>query len=30
MSYNWEPGEFEIMIGPNSKDLKMAKLNWSK
>ena len=30
MSYNWEPGEFEIMIGPNSKDVKMVKLNWSK
>ena len=30
MSYNWEPGEFEILIGPNSKDVKMAKLNWSK
>jgi beta-glucosidase len=30
MSYNWEPGEFEIMIGPNSKDVKVAKLNWSK
>jgi beta-glucosidase len=29
-SYGWEPGEFEIMIGPNSKDLKTAKLNWSK
>jgi len=30
MSYNWEPGEFEIMIGGNSKDVKLAKLNWSK
>ena len=30
MSYNWEPGTVEIMIGPNSKDVKMAKLNWSK
>jgi beta-glucosidase len=30
MSYNWEPGEFEIMIGPNSKNVKVAKLNWSK
>ena len=30
MSYNWEPGEFEIMIGPNSKDVKMVKINWTK
>jgi beta-glucosidase len=30
MSYNWEPGDFEIMIGPNSREVKTAKLNWSK
>jgi beta-glucosidase len=30
MTYNWEPGEVEIMIGPNSRDVKVAKLNWSK
>jgi beta-glucosidase len=29
-SYGWEPGEVEIMIGPNSRDVKVAKLNWSK
>jgi beta-glucosidase len=29
-TYSWEPGEFEIMIGSNSKDVKTAKLNWSK
>ncbi len=28
--YDWEPGEFEIMIGPNSKDVKTAKINWTK
>jgi beta-glucosidase len=26
LDYVCEPGEFEIMIGPNSRDLKMAKL----
>jgi beta-glucosidase len=30
MTYSWEPGEVEIMIGPNSRDVKVAKLNWSK
>jgi beta-glucosidase len=29
-TWGWEPGAFEIMIGGNSKDVKMAKLNWSK
>lgn len=28
--YDWEAGEFEIMIGGNSRDVKMAKVNWSK
>ncbi|RXK62257.1 beta-glucosidase BglX [Lacibacter luteus] len=30
LKYDWEPGEFQIMIGGNSRDVKMAKLNWSK
>lgn len=30
LKYDWEPGEFEIMIGGNSRDVKMAKLNWNK
>jgi beta-glucosidase len=30
MSYDWEPGEFEIMIGGDSKNVKLAKVNWSK
>jgi beta-glucosidase len=30
MTYGWEPGEVEIMVGPNSRDVKVAKLNWSK
>jgi beta-glucosidase len=29
-TWGWEAGDFEIMIGGNSKDVKMAKLNWSK
>ena len=30
MSYDWEPGEFEIMIGGDSKNVKLGKLNWNK
>lgn len=28
--YDWEPGEFEIMIGTNSNDVKKGKINWVK
>jgi len=28
--YDWEAGDFEIMIGGNSRDVKTAKVNWSK
>ncbi len=30
LKYDWEPGEFEIMIGPNSRDTKAVKVNWTK
>nr|WP_294906529.1 beta-glucosidase BglX [uncultured Lacibacter sp.] len=30
LKYDWEAGEFQVMIGGNSRDVKMAKLNWSK
>ena len=30
LKYDWEPGEFQIMIGGNSDDVKMAKINWVK
>jgi len=30
LKYDWEPGEFHIMIGGNSNDVKMAKVNWAK
>ncbi|MCU7551218.1 beta-glucosidase BglX [Chitinophagaceae bacterium LB-8] len=30
LKYDWEPGEFEIMIGGNSRDVKSAKVNWTK
>ena len=26
----WEAGEFDIMIGPNSRDVKMARVYWNK
>ncbi len=29
LKYDWEPGDFEIMIGGNSRDVKLAKLNWA-
>ncbi len=28
--YDWEAGEFEIMIGGNSRDVKKEKINWTK
>jgi beta-glucosidase len=30
LKYDWEAGDFEIMIGGNSKDVKTGKMNWSK
>jgi beta-glucosidase len=30
LKYIWEAGEFEIMIGPNSRDVKKVKVNWVK
>ena len=30
LKYDWEPGEFEIMIGGNSADVKKKKVNWEK
>lgn len=28
LKYDWEPGEFEIMIGANSRDVKKAVVTW--
>jgi beta-glucosidase len=30
LKYDWEPGEFQIMIGGNSRDIKTVKINWVK
>ncbi|MBP6688085.1 MAG: fibronectin type III-like domain-contianing protein, partial [Lacibacter sp.] len=30
LKHGWEAGEFHVMIGGNSRDIKMAKVNWSK
>jgi beta-glucosidase len=30
LKYDWEPGEFVIMIGGNSRDVKSGKVNWVK
>ncbi|HEY6503241.1 MAG TPA: glycoside hydrolase family 3 C-terminal domain-containing protein, partial [Chitinophagaceae bacterium] len=30
LRYDWEPGEFVIMIGINSKEVKSGKVNWVK
>ncbi|QQV03777.1 MULTISPECIES: beta-glucosidase BglX [Chryseobacterium] len=30
LKYDWEPGEFDIMIGTNSEEVKHAKINWTK
>jgi beta-glucosidase len=30
LMFDWEPGEFIIYAGPNSRDVKQAKVNWVK
>lgn len=30
LKYDWEAGDFEIMIGTNAQTVKKANLNWSK
>ena len=30
LQYDWEPGEFEIMVGGNSADVNSAKVKWEK
>ena len=30
LKYDWEAGDFVIMVGGNSRDVKAAKMNWSK
>jgi len=30
LKYDWEPGEFIVMIGGNSRDVKKANVNWTK
>ncbi|MCX6228409.1 MAG: beta-glucosidase BglX [Bacteroidia bacterium] len=30
LKYDWESGDFEIMVGGNSRDLKSVKINWVK
>jgi beta-glucosidase len=30
LQYAWEEGEFQIMIGGNSRDVKSVKVNWAK
>jgi beta-glucosidase len=30
LKYDWEPGEFVIMAGGNSRDLKSTTINWAK
>lgn len=30
LKYVWEPGDFEIMIGANSRDVQKEKITWTK
>jgi beta-glucosidase len=30
LKYDWEPGEFEIMIGGNSSEVQTVKVQWNK
>jgi beta-glucosidase len=30
LEHQWESGEFDIMVGTNSRDVQQAKVNWIK
>jgi beta-glucosidase len=30
LKYDWEPGDFIIYIGTNSRDVKSARITWNK
>ena len=30
LKFDWEAGDFEIMVGTNSKEVKKVKINWTK
>ena len=30
LKFDWESGDFQIMVGPNSRDVKTVKVNWVK
>ena len=30
LNYDWEAGEFEIMVGTNSNDVMVKKIVWNK
>ena len=30
LRYDWEPGDFDVMIGGNSRDVQTVRLNWIK
>ena len=30
LKYDWESGDFEIMVGPNARDTQSIKINWTK
>lgn len=30
LRYDWEPGDFDIMVGPNSRDVQRVRVNWMK
>jgi len=30
LKYDWESGDFDIMVGGNSRDTKSVRINWVK
>jgi beta-glucosidase len=30
LKFDWEAGDFQIMVGPNSREVKTVKVNWTK
>lgn len=30
LQHVWEPGEFDLMVGPNSRDVQTVRINWQR
>jgi beta-glucosidase len=30
LKFDWESGDFDVMVGPNSKEVQVTRVNWVK